>query len=91
MSTERRRCESDSRAVSRQSQRDAESARLCAVIAQSDLFRRANVVAGYVPMAREADIMPLLRLTLDLGKTLLLPRVEGARQMTMRKFAICQR
>ena len=33
-------------------QRDAESARLCAVIAQSDLFRRANVVAGYVPMAR---------------------------------------
>lgn len=73
------------------SQRDAESARLCAVIAQSNLFRRANVVAGYVPMAREADIMPLLRLTLDLGKTLLLPRVEGARQMTMRKFAICQR
>ena len=66
-------------------QRDAESARLCAVIAQSDLFRRANVVAGYVPMAREADIMPLLRLTLDLGKTLLLPRVEGARQMTMRQ------
>ena len=65
-------------------QRDTESARLCAVIAQSDLFRRANVVAGYVPMAREADIMPLLRLTLDLGKTLLLPRVEGARQMTMR-------
>lgn len=43
------------------SQRDAESARLCAVIAQSDLFRRANVVAGYVPMAREADIIPLLR------------------------------
>ena len=68
------------------SQRDAESARLCAVIAQSDLFRRANVVAGYVPMAREADIMPLLRLTLDLGKTLLLPRVEGARQMTMRQI-----
>lgn len=59
-------------------QRDAESARLCTVIAQSDLFRRANVVAGYVPMAREADIMPLLRLTLDWGKTLLLPRVEGA-------------
>ena len=67
-------------------QRDAESARLCAVIAQSDLFRRANVVAGYVPMAREADIMPLLRLTLDLGKTLLLPRVEGGRQMTMRQI-----
>ena len=67
-------------------QRDAESARLCAVIAQSDLFRRANVVAGYVPMAREADIMPLLRLTLDLGKTLLLPKVEGARQMTMRQI-----
>lgn len=68
------------------SQRDAESARLCAVIAQSDLFRRANVVAGYVPMAREADIMPLLRLTLDLGKMLLLPRVEGGRQMTMRQI-----
>ena len=67
-------------------QRDAESARLCAVIAQSGLFRRANVVAGYVPMAREADIMPLLRLTLDWGKTLLLPRVEGARQMTMRQI-----
>ena len=68
------------------SQRDAESVRLCAVIAQSNLFRCANVVAGYVPMAREADIMPLLRLTLDLGKTLLLPRVEGARQMTMRQI-----
>ena len=69
------------------SQRDAESARLCAAIAQSSLFRRAKVVAGYVPMAREADIMPLLHRTLDLGKTLLLPRVEGARQMTIRQIS----
>ena len=65
-------------------QRDAESARLCAVIAQSDLFRRANVVAGYVPMAREADIMPLLRLTLDLGKTLLLPRAADDHAANLR-------
>lgn len=67
-------------------QRDEESRKLCAVIAQSDLFRRANVVAGYMPMAREADITPLLRLTLDSGKTLLLPKVEGARRMTMRQI-----
>lgn len=68
------------------SQRDTESAKLCAVIAQSDLFRCAKVVAGYVPMAREANVLPLLRLVLKSGKTLLLPKVEGARQMTMRQI-----
>ena len=68
------------------SQRDAESETLCAAIAQSDLFRRAKVVAGYVPMAREADVLPLLRLALQSGKILLLPKVEGARQMTMRQM-----
>lgn len=60
------------------SQRDAESVRLCAVIAQSNLFRCANVVAGYVPMAREADIMPLLRLTLDFGQNA--AAAEGGRR-----------
>lgn len=68
-------------------QRDEESARMCGAIASSDLFRHARVIAGYMPMAREADITPLLRLALDTGKTLLLPKVEGARRMTMRQVS----
>lgn len=68
-----------------QTQRDEESARMCDAIAKSDLFRRARVIAGYMQMAREADIAPLLHLTLDTGKTLLLPKVEGAQRMTMRR------
>lgn len=67
-------------------QRDAQSERICHAIAQSPLFYCANVIGGYMPMAREADITPLLRLALAQGKTLLLPKVEGTRQLSMRRI-----
>ncbi len=75
---------SDSRADPA-SQRDAESASLrrdCAKRPVPPRKCRCRVCAD----GAEADIMPLCADTLDLGKTLLLPRVEGARQMTMRQI-----
>ena len=54
--------------------RDAESAALCAQVAASSLFAEAGTLAAYMPLPREADVMPLIQLALDRGKTLLLPR-----------------
>ena len=65
--------------------RDAESGMICGHVKAWPLFRRARTVAGYVPLSREADVTPLLREALASGKTLLLPRVEDERRMTLRR------
>lgn len=65
--------------------RDLESAGICAHVLAWPVYRRARVVAGFMPLAREADITPVLRDALAAGKTLLLPRVEGERAMSLRR------
>ena len=65
--------------------RDRESGAICAHVLAWPVYRRARVVAGYVPLIREADITPILRDALAAGKTLLLPRVEGERAMSLRR------
>ena len=58
---------------------------LCGHVKAWPVYRRARTVAGYVPLSREADVTPLLMDALASGKTLLLPRVEGERRMTLRR------
>lgn len=65
--------------------RDEESAAVCARVLAWPVYQRARVVAGYMPLPREADVTPILRDALAAGKTLLLPRVEGERRMTLRR------
>lgn len=65
--------------------RDGESARICDHIAAWPVYQRARVVAGYIPLTREADVTSILSDALAAGKTLLLPKVEGERRMTLRR------
>lgn len=67
--------------------RDWESERLCAHVLAWPAYERASCVAAYVPLAREADVTPVLADCLKRGKTLLLPRVERAGQMTLRRVS----
>lgn len=64
--------------------RNAQSRALCAHLAAWPSFREARVVAGYIPLPREADVTPLLLTALQEGKTLVLPRCEDAGVMTFR-------
>ena len=50
-------------------------------------FQRAACVGGYVPLRREADVLPLLREVLRRGSLLALPRVESEGVMTLRHVA----
>jgi len=67
--------------------RNAESEAICRHVSGWDRWQNAKVVCGYVPMRREADVMPLLKDALSTGKALLLPRVEGDGVMTLRRIA----
>ena len=65
--------------------RDRESLLICAHVLAWPVYHRAKVVAGYMPLPWEADVMPILADALHAGKTLLLPRVEDERRMTLRR------
>lgn len=65
--------------------RSRESELICRHVRAWPVWQRARVVAGYVPMGHEADITPLLTDALASGKTLLLPRIEGERRLTLRR------
>lgn len=69
-----------------QLERDRESALICRHVAGWEVYRQARVIGGYVPLPREADVMPLLADALASGKTLLLPRVEDEHRMTLRRM-----
>lgn len=67
-------------------ERDRESLLICAHVLAWPAYHRARVVAGYLPLSWEADVTPILADALASGKTLLLPRVEGERMMTLRQI-----
>lgn len=50
---------------------------ICRHIAQNQAFLAADIIYGYMPIRKEADILPVLRLALRMGKTVGLPRVAG--------------
>lgn len=65
--------------------RAAQSEAICRAILASDEYRRARVVAAYVPLRWEADITPVLLDVLSTGRTLALPLCEAAPRMTLRR------
>ena len=67
--------------------RSRESALICDHVSMWQVYREAAVVVGYAPLPWEADITPLLADALSAGKTLLLPRMEGERRMTLRRIS----
>lgn len=62
-----------------------QSAALCSHVLAWEVYRQTKMVAGYMPMAWEADISPVLLDALACGKTLALPRCEGPGSMTFRQ------
>lgn len=66
-------------------ERDRQSALLCAHILDSAWYREAQVIGGYIPMAREADVTAVLNAALAQGKTLALPLCGIAPHMTFRR------
>lgn len=68
-------------------ERDRQSQAICHHVMSYAPFQRAACVGGYVPLKREADVMPLLRAVLARGSKLALPRVESDGMMTLRLVA----
>lgn len=66
-------------------EREAQSAAICRYILESPWYRQARVIGGYVPLMREADILPVLRDALASGRTLALPLCARAPYMTLRR------
>lgn len=50
------------------------SEKICRYITQCQAFLTSDTIYGYVPIRNEADIMPVLRLALRMGKKVALPR-----------------
>ena len=63
--------------------RNLESTLLCEHILACSVFQSAQVVGGYMPLTREADVMPVITAALRQGKTLFLPLCDRAPHMTM--------
>ncbi len=66
--------------------RAEQSAAICRHILESSEYKSACVIGGYMPLPREADIVPVLRNALQQGKTVALPLCGKAPQMTMRRI-----
>lgn len=67
--------------------RDRQSAAMCRHILECDEYKSARVVGGYMPLAREADVLPVLAAALIQGKVLVLPLCGQAPHMTLRRVA----
>lgn len=65
-------------------ERKAQSEAICRHLLNSELYRNARVIGGYLPLPWEADILPVLTDALTKGKMLALPRTETPPIMTMR-------
>ncbi len=65
--------------------RDVQSALLCRHIKSCPEYKSARVIGGYMPLAREADVTPILLDALRSGKTLALPLCGDAPHMTLRQ------
>lgn len=65
--------------------RNEQSSRLCQHILNSQEYRNARVIGGYMPMKREADVTMVLRRALLDGKMLVLPLCGAPPNMTFRQ------
>ena len=67
--------------------RAEESRLICGHILQSDMYRQARVVGGYMPLRHEADVTEVLLDALSSGKTLALPLCGKPPHMTLRQVS----
>ncbi|MBQ0039018.1 MAG: 5-formyltetrahydrofolate cyclo-ligase [Treponema sp.] len=59
-----------------------ESMSKCVGIIQSDMFRKADAIVGFMPMKDEVDILPVLRTGLQQNKKVILPKIiDGTNDM----------
>lgn len=68
-----------------EAERNAQSRALCRHVLAWQEYARARVVGGYMPMAHEADVTPILLDALACGKVLALPRCGEAPEMTFHR------
>lgn len=66
--------------------RRAQSDLICRYILESDAYRRVRVIAGYVPLKWEADILSVLDSALQAGKQVVLPVCGKAPLMTLHQI-----
>ena len=67
--------------------RQVQSQSICRHILDSEEYKAARVIGCYVPLPREADILPVLADVLRCAKTLALPLCGKASHMTLRRVA----
>lgn len=67
--------------------RRAASEAICAQIIALPPFAAAATVAAFYPMATEVNIRPLITAAIAAGKTLALPRVAAARQLSFHRYS----
>ncbi len=65
--------------------RDKQSSLLCRHILNSSEYKSARVIGGYMPLPREADVLPVLMDALAQGKTLALPLCGQPPHMTLHR------
>jgi len=68
-------------------ERDRQSAALCAQVLAWERYRQARVIGGYMPMAHEADVTPILLDALAAGKKLVLPRCGRPPEMSFHRVS----
>lgn len=73
------------RALYDASLRQEESRLICQHVLAWEVYQRAQVIGGYMPMKHEADVLPILHSALQAGKMLVLPRCGQAPQMTFHR------
>lgn len=62
-------------------QKGLESAIKCAEFIRSDIFSRAKIIFGFMPMNDELDVLPILRTALEREKKILLPKIRDSAYM----------
>ena len=67
--------------------RQAQSKEICCRIIETDTYRQARVIAGYIPLKWEADILPVLEHALYCGKQVVLPRCAEPPHMTLHRIS----
>lgn len=59
----------------------SESASLCMRFIQSETYKNARAIFGFMPLKDEVDILPILRAALAAKKKVLLPKIAGKTKM----------
>jgi len=60
-----------------ESERKVRSEKICREILSSEKWKNAEIVAGFMPMPDEVQILPLLEAAISSGKKVVLPVVSG--------------